>query len=124
MDSLARGLRATGRWPGGPFSLLARVALVAGMALTLTADRDALQAVDWTIEPLALAAAIALLAAAPLVQALTLRTLRRLGADVPPVATLRFGRARSCCATSPAARLASSVASASASASAGRRRRS
>jgi hypothetical protein len=50
-----------------------------------------LQAVDWTIEPLALAGAIALLAAAPLAQALTLRiALRRLGAHAPHVATLRI----------------------------------
>jgi len=91
MDWLARRLRTTGRWAWRHFRLLAGIALVAGMGLTLAANRGALQAVDWTIEPLALAAAIALLAAAPLAQALTLRiALRRLGADAQPVATLRI----------------------------------
>ncbi len=55
------------------------------------ANREALAAVEWTIEPLALAAAIALLAVAPLAQALTLRiALQQLGAAAPPVATLRI----------------------------------
>jgi|GEM_PF-308531 len=90
MDSLARTLRPAGRWAWKHFRLSAGIALVAGLALTLAANRDALAAVDWTIEPLALAGAIALLAAAPLGQALTLRiALRRLGAAAPPVATLR-----------------------------------
>jgi dolichol-phosphate mannosyltransferase len=90
MDSLARMCRTTARWAWAHFRLLAGVALVAGIALTLAANRDALQVVDWTIEPLALAAAIALLAIGPLAQALTLRiALRRLGAAAPAVATLR-----------------------------------
>lgn len=90
MDSLAQVLGTAGRWIWRHFRLVAGIALVAGLALTLAANRDALGAVDWTIEPLALAGAIALLAAAPLAQALTLRiALRRLGAAAPAVETLR-----------------------------------
>ena len=90
MDSLARRCRTTARWAWEHFRLVAGVALVVGLTLTLAANRDALAAVDWTIEPLALVGAIALLAAAPLAQALTLRiALRRLGACPPPVAMLR-----------------------------------
>ncbi|MEA2223537.1 MAG: hypothetical protein QOH83_1913, partial [Solirubrobacteraceae bacterium] len=44
-----------GRWAWEHFRLIAGIALVAGMALTLAANRDALAAVDWTIAPLALA---------------------------------------------------------------------
>lgn len=91
MDSLARRLRTSGRWAWRHFRPIAGIALVVGLALTLAANREALQAVDWTVDPLALGAAIALLAAAPLAQALTLRiALRRLGAAAPPVATLRI----------------------------------
>lgn len=91
MDSLARRIRTTARWAWRHFRLIAGIALVAGLALTLAANRAAIAAVDWTIEPLALAAAIALLAAAPLAQALTLGiALRRLRAAAPPVATLRI----------------------------------
>ena len=91
MDSLARRCRTTARWAWQHFGLVAGVALVVGLALTLAANRDALAAVDWTIEPFALAGAIALLAAAPLSQALTLRiALHRLGAAPPPVAMLRI----------------------------------
>jgi dolichol-phosphate mannosyltransferase len=90
MDSLAHTLKPAGRWAWKHFRLIAGVALVVGLALTLAANRDALAAVDWTIEPLVLAGAIALLAVAPLGQALTLRiALRRLGAAAAPVATLR-----------------------------------
>ena len=90
MEPLAGPLRTAGRWAWRHFRLLAGIALVAGLALTLAANRDALAAVDWTIEPLALAVAIVLLAGAPLAQALTLRiALRRLGATAPKVATLR-----------------------------------
>ena len=90
MGSLAGTLRTAGRWAWRHFRLLAGLALVAGLALMLAANRDALAAVDWTIEPLALAAAIVLLGGAPLAQALTLRiALRRLGATAPNVATLR-----------------------------------
>ena len=90
MGRLAQTLTTAGRWAWQHFRLLAGIALVAGLTLTLAANRAALAAVDWTIEPLALAAAIALLAAAPLAQALTLRiALRHLGAGAPPVATLR-----------------------------------
>ena len=90
MDSLARRLRSAGRWSWQHFRPIAGIALVVGLALTLAANRGALAAVDWTIEPLALAGAIALLAVGPLGQALTLRiALRRLGAAAPPVGTLR-----------------------------------
>jgi dolichol-phosphate mannosyltransferase len=90
MNSLARTCRTTARWAWKHFRLVAGVALVVGLTLTLAANRDALAAVDWTIEPFALAGAIALLACAPLAQALTLRiALRRLGAAPPPVAMLR-----------------------------------
>jgi dolichol-phosphate mannosyltransferase len=91
MDSLARRCRTTARWAWQHFRLVAGVALVVGLTLTLAANRDALAAVDWTIEPFALAGAIALLACAPLAQALTLRiALRRLGGAPPPVAMLRI----------------------------------
>ena len=90
MDSLARRCRTTARWAWQHFRLVAGVALVVGLTLTLAANRDALAVVDWTIEPFALAGAVALLAAAPLAQALTLRiALLRLGAAPPPVAMLR-----------------------------------
>lgn len=90
MDSLARRIRPIGRWAWRHFRLLAGIALVTGLTLTLAANREALEAVDWTIEPLALAGAIALLAVGPLAQALTLRlALRRLGADAEPAPTLR-----------------------------------
>ncbi|MBW3654266.1 MAG: polyprenol monophosphomannose synthase [Actinobacteria bacterium] len=91
MEWLARRSRTAARWAWQHFGLVAGIALVIGMALTLAANRAALRAVDWTIEPAALAAAVALLAAAPLGQALTLRiALRRLGAAAPGVATLRI----------------------------------
>jgi len=91
MDALARGSRTAGRWAWRHFRLLAGIALVVGMTLTLAAHREALASVSWTIEPLALVTSIALLAVAPLAQALTLRiALRRLGADAAPVATLRI----------------------------------
>ena len=83
-------LKTAGRWIWRHFRLVAGILLVVGLALALAANRDALSAVDWTVDPLALAGAIALLAVAPLAQALTLRiALRRLGATAPPVATLR-----------------------------------
>ena len=91
MDSLARRTRAAGRWAWQHFRLVAGIALVVGLALTLAANREAIAAVDWTIDPLALAGAITLLAIAPLAQALTLRiALRRLGAGAPRVETLRI----------------------------------
>ncbi|MDP2711748.1 MAG: polyprenol monophosphomannose synthase [Solirubrobacteraceae bacterium] len=90
MDSLARRCRTAGRWAWQHFQLVAGVALVVGLALTLAANREALSAVSWTIDPLALLGAIALLAGAPLTQALTLRiALRRLGASAPVVPALR-----------------------------------
>lgn len=91
MESLARTLRTAGRWAWRHFRFVAGIALVAGLTLTLAANREALAAVDWTVDPVALGGAIALLACAPLAQALTLRiALRRLGATAPPVATLRI----------------------------------
>ncbi|HVF78318.1 MAG TPA: hypothetical protein VNA28_08465, partial [Solirubrobacteraceae bacterium] len=71
MDSLARGIRTAVRWAWQHFRPIAGVALVAGLSLTLAVNHEAIAAVDWTIEPLALVAAIALLAAAPLAQAMT-----------------------------------------------------
>lgn len=91
MDSLGRRARIAGRWAWQHFRLVAGVALVVGLTLTLAANWDAVAAVEWSIRPLTLAAAIALLAVAPLAQALTLRiALRRLGAGAPRVATLRI----------------------------------
>ncbi len=70
---------------------MAGVALVIGVTLTLAANRDAIAAVEWSIDPLTLAAALVLLALAPLAQALTLRiALRRLGASAPRAQTLRI----------------------------------
>ncbi len=91
MDSLACRARAAGRWAWQHFRLVAGIALVVGLTLTLAANRDAIAAVEWSIDPLTLAGALALLAVAPLAQALTLRiALRRLGAGAPRVATLRI----------------------------------
>ncbi|MDP1848382.1 MAG: polyprenol monophosphomannose synthase [Solirubrobacteraceae bacterium] len=91
MDSLARRARTAGQWAWRHFRLVAGIALVVGLTLTLVAHRAAIAAVDWSIDPLALAGAVALLAVAPLAQALTLRiALRRLGAGAPRVETLRI----------------------------------
>ena len=58
--------------------------------LTLVANRSAIAGFDWSLDPLVLAGSVALLAAAPLAQALTLAiALRRLGASAPPAETLR-----------------------------------
>jgi len=94
MGSIASSFRTAGRWTWRHFRLFAGIALVGGLALTLTSQRAAIGAVDWTIEPWALAGSIALLAIAPLLQAWTLRiALRRLGACAPAVGTLRvWGR--------------------------------
>ncbi|MEY2517180.1 MAG: dolichol-phosphate mannosyltransferase [bacterium] len=90
MHAVQQGCRSAGRWAWRHFRLVAGVALVAGLALALAANRDAIAAVQWTLEPWALAGAVALLAVAPLLQALTLRiALRRLGAAAPPVELLR-----------------------------------
>ncbi|HEV2060998.1 MAG TPA: hypothetical protein VGR11_16730, partial [Solirubrobacteraceae bacterium] len=91
MESLARRARTAGSWAWRHFRLVAGIALVVGLALTLAGNRDALAAVEWSIDPLALVAAIALLAVAALAQGLTLRiALRRLGAHAPRAATLRI----------------------------------
>ncbi len=94
MNSLGRSLRTAGRWAWRHFRLLAGIALVVGLGLTLSHQREAIAAVDWSIDPWALAGSVALLAIAPLLQALTLRiALRRLGASAPAVGTLRvWGR--------------------------------
>jgi len=94
MGSLGRSCRTAGRWAWRHFRLLAGIALVVGLGLTLTSQREAIAAVDWSIDPWALGGSIVLLAIAPLLQALTLRiALRRLGARAPAVGTLRvWGR--------------------------------
>ena len=94
MQATKQGCRAAARWAWRHFRLVAGIALVAGLVLTLASQRDAIPAVDWSLEPWQLAGAIALLAVAPLLQALTLGiALRRLGAGAPPVGTLRvWGR--------------------------------
>jgi dolichol-phosphate mannosyltransferase len=91
MESLARWARTAGRWAWRHGRLVAGIAVVVGLTLTLAANRDAIAAVDWTIDPLTLAGALTLLALAPLAQALTLRiALRRLGAQAPVLGTLRI----------------------------------
>ena len=94
MGSATTACRAAGRWAWQHFRLVAGVALVIGLALSLGANRHAIAAVQWSIDPLALGGAIALLAVAPLLQAWTWRiALRRLGAEAPQAATLRvWGR--------------------------------
>ena len=64
MDSLARSCRTAGRVAWKHFRLIAGIALVVGLTLTLAANREALAAVDWSIDPLTLAGAIALLGGA------------------------------------------------------------
>jgi len=91
MQSLKNGCRTAGRWTWDHFRLLAGLLLVVGLAIALVSNRKAIAAVDWTIDPLTLAGAIALLALAPLTQALTLRiALRCLGAAAPAAETLRI----------------------------------
>ena len=88
--AVAARLGSARSWAWQHFRLIAGIALVVGLTLTLASNRDALAAVDWTVDPRALAGAIALLAVAPLAQALTLRiALRRLGAAAAPVPVLR-----------------------------------
>ena len=90
MDAIKQGGRRVGRWAWRNFRLLAGIALVVGLTLALVSNREAIAAVDWSIDPLALAGAVALLAVAPLLQALTLGiALRRLGAGAPVAGTLR-----------------------------------
>ncbi|HTN24368.1 MAG TPA: polyprenol monophosphomannose synthase [Solirubrobacteraceae bacterium] len=94
MGSVTQGCRNAARWAWRHFRVVAGVALLTGLALTLVSNRAAIATVDWAIDGWALAAAIALLAVAPVLQALTLRiALRRLGATAPLVDTLRvWGR--------------------------------
>jgi dolichol-phosphate mannosyltransferase len=94
MGALTEGCRTAGRWLWRHFRVVAGVALLAGLGLALASNRAAIAAVDWAIDGWSLAAAVALLAVAPLAQALTLRiALRRLGAAAPVAETLRvWGR--------------------------------
>lgn len=125
MRAMKQRGRMAGRWAWRNFRLIAGIALVVGLALALISNREAIAAVDWSIDPWALAAAVALLAIAPLLQALTLGiALRRLGASARrhrSPGRCASGHGRSCCATSRAAWSGSPTASASASASARRR---
>ena len=80
-----------GRWAWGNFRLVAGIALLVGLALTFASNREAIAAVEWTLDPWKLTAGVALLAVAPLVQGWTLAiALRRLGATAPPAETLRI----------------------------------
>jgi dolichol-phosphate mannosyltransferase len=92
-DTAARrgGWRAGVRaWAGRRFRLLAGLAFLVGLTLGVEANREAIARVDWSLDPLALAGAIGLLAVAPLAQALTLRlALWRLGARPGAVGMLR-----------------------------------
>ncbi|MEA2156931.1 MAG: dolichol-phosphate mannosyltransferase [Solirubrobacteraceae bacterium] len=94
MRSVTQGCRTAGTWAWRHFRLVAGLALLAGVGLALLSEHAAIAAVDWAIDPWALAGAVGLMAVAPLLQALTLRiALRRLGAQAPAVATLRvWGR--------------------------------
>ena len=90
MRAMVQGARTAGRWAWRHFRLVAGVALVVGLTMALVSNREAIAAVDWSIDPLALAGAVALLAIAPLLQALTLGiALRRLDAAAPVPGTLR-----------------------------------
>ncbi|MDX6692294.1 MAG: dolichol-phosphate mannosyltransferase [Solirubrobacteraceae bacterium] len=90
MESTKRSARSIGAWMWRRFRLVAGVALLAGLALTVFSNRDAIAGFDWALDPVAIAASIALLAGAPLAQGLTLGTaLRRLGARAPLACTLR-----------------------------------
>ncbi len=91
MQALRQGCRTVGRWAWRNFRLVAGFALVVGLTLAVVSQREAIAAVDWSIDPLALAGAVVLLAVAPLLQALTLGiALRRLGAAAPLAGTLRI----------------------------------
>lgn len=91
MHVIRRRGRTVGAWIWKRFRFIAGLALLVGLALTLIANRSAIAGFDWSLDPLALAGSAALLAAAPLAQALTLAiALRRLGASAPPAETLRI----------------------------------
>jgi dolichol-phosphate mannosyltransferase len=90
MRAMKHGCKVAGRWAWRNFRLVAGVAFVIGLTLALLSNREAVAAVDWSIDPLALVGAVALLAVAPLLQAWTLGlALRRLGAGAPLAGTLR-----------------------------------
>jgi dolichol-phosphate mannosyltransferase len=91
MRAVKQGGKTAGQWAWRHFRLVAGIALVVGLVLALRSNREAIAAVDWSIDPFALAGAVALLAIAPLLQALTLGiALRRLGATAPVGGTLRI----------------------------------
>jgi dolichol-phosphate mannosyltransferase len=91
MRTAKTGCGAAAAWAWRNFRLVAGIALLAGLALTFASNREAIAAVQWTLDPWALTGAVALLAVAPLLQALTLRiALRRLGAGAPAAETLRI----------------------------------
>ncbi len=91
MRTIAKIGTTAGRWAWKRFRLLAGLALVVGLTLTLFSNRAAIAAVDVSIDPWALAGAALLLAIAPLLQALTLRiALRHLGAQAAAPDTLRI----------------------------------
>ncbi len=90
MRAMKQGCKTAGRWAWQNFRIVAGVAFVVGLTLALLSNREAVSAVDWSIDPLALAGAVALMAVAPLLQAWTLGlALRRLGAAAPLAGTLR-----------------------------------
>ena len=90
MQAFKQGCKTVGRWAWRNFRLVAGIALVIGLTLAVLSQREAIAAVDWSIDPIALAGAVALLAIAPLLQALTLGiALRRLGAAAHVAGTLR-----------------------------------
>ncbi|MDX6681661.1 MAG: hypothetical protein QOG94_1700 [Solirubrobacteraceae bacterium] len=66
MHAVRHGCRSAGRWAWRHFRLVAGIALVVGLGLTLASNRDAIAAVHWTLAPWTLAGAVALLAVAPL----------------------------------------------------------
>jgi dolichol-phosphate mannosyltransferase len=90
MRAIKQGAKTAGRWTWRHFRVVAGIAFVVGLAMALVSNREAIAAVDWSVDPLALAGAVGLLAVAPLLQALTLGiALRRLGAAAPAAGTLR-----------------------------------